>query len=231
MKEKYVGKVMVPFCVEFSTSDRSKLGSVLSEITGRNVDPSGIWDYYGITENQICRGFDNKKCFDNKNYFGHNVTTYTLEQLQAIIDEANKVEKVNNDGWIDWKGGDQPVSETTLVDVEFEDGSFDTDMAGCYCWQDSIVLNAIVAYRIANTPVASYSDDTATLAEDEYVDVGEDETVSNESVESNTIIKANISFDVTIKGQTFSLTEKELQDLYVQLCLAEGMLQDWRLGQ
>lgn len=159
MKEKYKGKIKVPFCVKYSsTVPLDKLGSLLFEISGEEeFYVFRCWNYYGINVNE------DVDYWDTPQMFGENTAVYTLEELQAIVDEVNN--------------------------------------------------------------------DTATLTEDEYVDVGEDETVSNESVESNTIIKDNISFDVTINGQTFNLTPEELQDLYLQLCVAEGTLQDWRLGQ
>ena len=284
MKEKYRGKVKVPFCVEYSSINSDDLFSLLSEISEGEIVMGGRWNYYGIAEDSEFDGWNEPQSF------GENTTIYTLEELQAIVDEANKEESLTSEVWIDWKGGDCPVSANTLVDVKFENGSFNTNTsAGCYDWEHSDYCYQITAYRIVNTPTASCSDDTDTLPEDEYVDVGEDETVSNErlkligkhvvtkrhptqkglvngigwepntyeiyypwtgedegelvrtgdimrvledsDIPKPTTIKANVSFDVTIKGQTFNLTPEELQDLYLQLCVAEGTLQDWRLGQ
>ncbi len=225
MKEKYKGKIKVPFCVKYSDPIHGDLEALFYELLGGERRISGVYDYYGIRSDGVW------DADDDPTYFAENTTVYTLEELQAIVDGVNKEESLTSEVWIDWKGGDCPVSANTLVEVEFDNGLFDTDLAGCYDWEHSYYCHNITAYRIVNTPKTSCSDDTATLTEDEYVDVGEDETVSNESVESNTIIKANVSFDVTIKGQTFNLTPEELQDLYLQLCVAEGTLQDWRLGQ
>jgi len=44
-------------------------------------------------------------------------------------------------------------------------------------------------------------------------------------------ITANVSFTVKIKGQEFTLDKDEIQELYIALCLAEGSLQEWSLGQ
>ncbi len=287
MKEKYRGKVKVPFCVKNETGETyPEIFCEILDFTPHlrqcspdyyhycyfGVDDDGIFDYWWDVED-----------------FGENTTVYNLEELQAIVDEVNKEESLTSEVWIDWKGGDCPVSANTLVEVELDNGLFDTDLVGCYDWEHSYYCHNITAYRIVNTPKASCSDDTTTLTEDEYVDVEEDETAYNErlkligkhvvtkrhptqkglvngigwepntyeiyypwtgedegelvrtedimrvledsDIPKPTTIKANVSFDVTIKGQTFNLTPEELQDLYLQLCVAEGTLQDWRLGQ
>ena len=297
MKEKYKGKVKVPFCVKNET------GETYPEIFCEILDftphlPQHSPDYY-----HYCYfGVDDDGNFDfwwDVEDFGKNTTVYTLEKLQAIVDEVNKAEKVlmergdlfrikdSLDGgtWYrpnEWYTFHSYFTDNTVVTQEDVDDGM--TYGSIYILDKDIDYTSIVKQKTT----ASCSDDTATLTEDEYVDVGEDETVSNERLKLigkyvktplyptewaivekyikdqdiyevvysfqdgdgvfvpadcllevvDTIpqttalsIKANISFDVNIKGQTFSLTEKELQDLYVQLCLAEGTPQDWRLGQ
>ena len=82
---------------------------------------------------------------------------------------------------------------------------------------------------IIDSAVASCSDDTATLAEDEYVGIASGETGSTDSVGTTTSVTANVSFDVVIKGQSFTLTTDELQGLYIQLCGVENYFREWSL--
>lgn len=53
-----------------------------------------------------------------------------------------------NDGWIQWNGGDRPVTPITIVEVIRKNGTNETDMAGYFCW---FYLNTgadIIAYRV-----------------------------------------------------------------------------------
>ena len=235
MKEKYVGKVKVPLCVVYSTSDDEELSSVLSEITGQDIVPMGSYKYYGIRESPTYF------CGDYKRNFGDDTATYTLEELQAIIDSLNNIDedipeldlKTDSDGWIPWSGGYMPIPKDTLIDVKHRDGEvYRNKPAGGAAnidWYHSYEGGDIIAYRIVDTAVDSSGDDTATLDEDEYVGVASGETVSTDSVGSSVSVTANISFDVVIKGQTFTLTTDELQELYIQLCGVENYFREWSL--
>ena len=62
--------------------------------------------------------------------------------------------------WIEWKGGECPVSEGTRVDVRFRDGDIDEDgMAGIWNWDwvfDDSDIN-IVAYRVLDAKAGDRS--------------------------------------------------------------------------
>jgi len=50
--------------------------------------------------------------------------------------------------WIAWDGGKQPVSNKTLVEVEFRGGAIDEDLASHWYWQHDADESDIVAYRV-----------------------------------------------------------------------------------
>lgn len=57
----------------------------------------------------------------------------------------------NDDGWIEWKGGDCPVSFSSRVDVEFRDGEVRLDKPALHwCWEHDLDENSmeIIAYRV-----------------------------------------------------------------------------------
>lgn len=61
-----------------------------------------------------------------------------------------------NDGWIEWAGGECPVSGTTIVKVRFGDidPEYDTGAAGKWLWQHIPAVKRlqahITAYRVVS---------------------------------------------------------------------------------
>jgi len=53
--------------------------------------------------------------------------------------------------WLEWHGGECPIDPDTIVDVRFDDGSIDTDFAGCWDWSSNGLLaeSDITAYRVS----------------------------------------------------------------------------------
>lgn len=216
MKEKYRGKVKVPFCVKYSsTVPLGKLGSLLFEISGEEeFYVFRYWNYYGINFNE------DVDCWDTPRMFGENTAVYTLEELQAIVDEVNNdTATLTEDEYVD-VGEDETVSNERLKLI----GKY--VKTPLYPTEWAIVEKYIKDQDIYEVVYSFQDGDGVFVPADCLLEVVD--TIPQTTALS---IKANISFDVTIKGQTFNLTPEELQDLYVQLCLAEGTLQDWRLGK
>jgi hypothetical protein len=58
--------------------------------------------------------------------------------------------------WIEWKGGDRPVSTDTLVEVRLRDSELkaETGEAVEFDWRHEIMDDDIIAYRIVKEPTA-----------------------------------------------------------------------------
>ncbi|MDF7631428.1 hypothetical protein PUG46_19435 [Erwiniaceae bacterium L1_55_4] len=56
--------------------------------------------------------------------------------------------QIDNDGWVDWGGGECPVNVRTMVEVRWCDGSNNSNMAGCWRWRHDCALSNIIAYRV-----------------------------------------------------------------------------------
>lgn len=74
----------------------------------------------------------------------------TRDQYEAAL--AAQAPVANTDGWIDWAGGECPVSSHTSVDVKFRDSSTDYgNSADSYTWKHSAFGMPgldIIAYRL-----------------------------------------------------------------------------------
>ncbi|EPK7525631.1 hypothetical protein P7S38_002492 [Klebsiella variicola] len=65
----------------------------------------------------------------------------TREQYEAVL-------AAKNEGWIDWGGGECPVSASEMVDVIFgHGGRMSTNIADCWRWNHSGTSSDIIAYR------------------------------------------------------------------------------------
>lgn len=66
----------------------------------------------------------------------------TREQYEAAL-------AAKNEGWIDWGGGECPVSASEMVDVIFgHGGRMSTNIADCWRWNHSGTSSDIIAYRL-----------------------------------------------------------------------------------
>lgn len=69
-----------------------------------------------------------------------------LEQQESTTDTCRQIE---NDGWIEWRGGKQPVSNSTLVEVKLQrDGYQGEDNAMTWDWTWRYGVDPIIAYRV-----------------------------------------------------------------------------------
>lgn len=67
----------------------------------------------------------------------------------------------NEEGWVDWEGGECPVDENELVRVKFRNGEVDEDSASEYNWHHYWGTSDIVAYKVINgKPLESVTKDT-----------------------------------------------------------------------
>lgn len=72
----------------------------------------------------------------------HDISTISRDQYEAVL-------AAKNDGWIDWSGGECPVSDSEIVDVIFGPGGrMSTNIAGCWRWSHSGTDSDIIAYRL-----------------------------------------------------------------------------------
>ena len=67
-----------------------------------------------------------------------------------ICSEDSLALDIDNDGWIDWKGGECPVASETLVDYVIRNGEQDLsgDRASTIIWNHMRMGADIMAYRI-----------------------------------------------------------------------------------
>lgn len=83
------------------------------------------------------------------------------KDADALLAESKKRETPDDDGWIKWKGGECPVPDGTIVDVQYRSGSrnarevassngdADGSAAGAF-WHNDDSRADIVAYRIVS---------------------------------------------------------------------------------
>lgn len=64
------------------------------------------------------------------------------------------------DGWIKWEGGKQPVEGAVLVEIKLDDGSTDKDIADIWDWSEGII-----AYRIVKEEKKEPTQEKQTLLE------------------------------------------------------------------
>lgn len=76
------------------------------------------------------------------------------EEIDRMFsDSAERVEPVEDDGWIEWRGGECPVPHGVVVDVKHGHGKiFRNQRAGCrgfaHFWDKTGSCGDIVAYRV-----------------------------------------------------------------------------------
>jgi hypothetical protein len=69
-----------------------------------------------------------------------------LRKAQMLDKEPSQPQ---NDGWIDWPGGDCPVDRNVTVQVQYRAEDFgDTGNAGFFRWNHSDKASDIIAYKI-----------------------------------------------------------------------------------
>ena len=76
-----------------------------------------------------------------------------LDKLISTIEARGAVKAVSvasdgNDGWIEWDGGDMPVSRSTVVEVTRRDHVVNRGMANGFAWTHIGSVSDIVAYRV-----------------------------------------------------------------------------------
>ena len=68
--------------------------------------------------------------------------------FRELFTHPSTTPQIDNDGWIEWKGGEMPVDYGTKVCVKFRDASEGTRHAGGYRWYNCEKYSDIVAYRV-----------------------------------------------------------------------------------
>ncbi|WP_312181353.1 hypothetical protein [Pantoea sp. CTOTU46764] len=56
--------------------------------------------------------------------------------------------QIENDGWIEWKGGKCPEAYSTEIQVKYRDGMGMEDAAGDFSWTHDNEPDDIIAYRV-----------------------------------------------------------------------------------
>ncbi|HBZ17521.1 MAG TPA: hypothetical protein DEO73_17415 [Pantoea sp.] len=69
-----------------------------------------------------------------------------LEQQESPTDTYRQIE---NDGWIEWGGGERPVGDGMKVCLKFRDGdAISTDFPQNWEWEHENIGDDIIAYRV-----------------------------------------------------------------------------------
>lgn len=85
------------------------------------------------------------------------------------IDPEDLIELVKDEnGFTIWRGGEQPVSDSTQIVTKFSDGSGDPTVACRVFWGDA----HLVAYKVVEQAAAPQPADSATLAEETLLALG-----------------------------------------------------------
>lgn len=218
-------KIKFPCCVDIDGLFKFQVDSLVEKFvalgaeayeTTSNCDHEQ-WDYIGVDDRNRTYFYDHVCSFD-KDRDAYNVTVYNLNEVLAATGVGDKVEGTSEplpDGWIEWKGGEQPVENNTRVEVRFRGtGSYVTE-ANVLRWRNADEVNGfcpsvdIIAYRV----IAAQGSHTARLASPEYQPT---EVVVDELKPLLNVIK-HLSYTVEIKGIKFELTDEEYQELINQL--------------
>lgn len=72
---------------------------------------------------------------------------YVLLSMTPPQPTTDTYRQIENDGWIEWKGGERPVDGNTRVQIQWNDGSAVTGTASSYGWT-GLCFGRIVAYRV-----------------------------------------------------------------------------------
>jgi len=80
------------------------------------------------------------------------ISRFELAQIAALAALSEPKEQTTADGWIEWKGGPQPVPDSARVSIRFKDGDELTDEpASFWHWDRSLQSGDwIVAYRVVS---------------------------------------------------------------------------------
>ena len=92
-------------------------------------------------------------------------TAWTQEQEDSLVEKVScaiaKAEAEMVDGkpdanksleWIEWSGGECPVSGETLVEVVLRNGEDEKEQAGECFWRHGLGDGDIIAYRVVGEP-------------------------------------------------------------------------------
>lgn len=78
-----------------------------------------------------------------------------LKLKRHIVDHRDPDERptdtyrqIENDGWVEWKGGKCPEAYSTEVQVKYRDGMGMEDAAGDFSWTHDNEPDDIIAYRV-----------------------------------------------------------------------------------
>ncbi|MBE5254543.1 hypothetical protein [Mixta mediterraneensis] len=100
-----------------------------------------------------CRLRINELKFTENNHGLSNQGYDYLEALEIALPVLEQQEKgvehqTDNYGWIEWKGGECPVSPESVVDVRWRAGGKMTVEAGGRSWAHAGMFCDIIAYRV-----------------------------------------------------------------------------------
>lgn len=75
-----------------------------------------------------------------------------LAEAINLIDGGDN-QKADSDGWIEWKGGDCPVDDCLIVEVEYNGGGVASAAAKSFSWAHEWEYSNIIKYRLHNPDV------------------------------------------------------------------------------
>lgn len=77
----------------------------------------------------------------------HAIISCAINRLNNLTRSFLEHREKGNGGWIEWKGGDRPVTEGRQVIVRFRDG-FECEDKGLAAWYHDGYQDDIIAYRV-----------------------------------------------------------------------------------
>ena len=112
-----------------------------------------IWFYSGNEKHYTAKGcttWQTDYKIHNTNAIQHDKLLPNWHQTILSREEYYQVyPKDDADGWIEWKGGDNPLNDDSCVDLKFSSGNQKCSLlAGAFRWRHSDCLPNIIAYRL-----------------------------------------------------------------------------------
>ena len=87
-------------------------------ITGNNLKEQDGWMLLGLLK--LVRQSQNPEKYHHDSAL--DFVAYASLYAEAASEQCKTVEESTDYGWIEWKGGDCPVTEDTLIDIKDRDG-------------------------------------------------------------------------------------------------------------
>lgn len=155
IRDYFAAKAMAVLCADYCASART-IGFDEDWKMGVALDAYAMADAMLAARQHKREGCQN--CGDTGIHActGKPIDPMTGEKKEYLAKVLEKVVGRDADGWIEWKGGECPVSNETIVDVRFRDGERGARVAAdAWRWEHygegrEYADGDIIAYRVVN---------------------------------------------------------------------------------